>query len=64
MKRQKGSVSPVDVKTYLKKFEGLDIVQASNSEEESKRETIVLEKWVRHDFPEMGFASYSELDPP
>ena len=65
MKKRKSSGSPLDVRTYLNKFEGFEISPNSgNPDDENLNETIVLDKWVRHDFPEMGFTSYTELGPP
>ena len=66
MKRRKKIGGPLETKKYLPKFAGLEINPADpkKPDEENKTETIVLDKWVRHDFPDMGFTSYDEVDPP
>jgi hypothetical protein len=64
MKSKKHSGNPLDTRKYLIKFGGLDIIEnAKDLTVEDENETIVLERWVRRDFPEMGFTSYKELDP-
>jgi hypothetical protein len=65
MRKQKRSSQPLDVKSYLKNFEGLEILPITcKPDEDNEGETIMLDKWVRHDFPEMGFTTYTDLDPP
>jgi hypothetical protein len=66
MKKNKVGREALDTKKYLTKFDGLDIKEADleTQNQKNQSETIVLDKWVRHDFPDMGFTSYDEVDPP
>ena len=66
MKNPKRMGGSLDTRKYLAKFDGLDIkpIFPENPHEETEVEIIVLDKWVRHDFPDMGFTSYDEVDPP
>jgi hypothetical protein len=61
-KRRAHSGKPLDTSTYLTKINGLEI-QEAESDKPNDEETIVLDKWVRRDFPEMGFTSYERMDP-
>lgn len=56
---------PLRTITYLSKFTGLSIEEADSeaTTRKDKKKTIILKKWVRRDFPDMGYVSYDEVDP-
>ena len=66
MKTPESTGGSLDTREYLAKFNGLDIKLADPQRPNEVRqvEIIVLDKWVRHDFKDMGAVVYTEVDPP
>ena len=64
MKKAKRSGAPLDLKKYLKKFDGLEISsEASKMDSKKKAPTILIDKWAPYLFDE-GFVGYNGEGPP